>query len=561
MSQSIGWTELIIGVAGGLSIFLYGLLILAESLKRLAGSTMKRVLSRLTSNRFKGVLAGAFITGVIQSSSVTTVLLVGFISAGLISMSESVGVIMGANIGSTVTAQIIAFKVTKLAMALIAVGGLWVVFTKKQYYRDVATMTLGIGLIFFGMTMMSDSTYPLRSYDPFIDMMGSMASPMAGILAGALFTAVVQSSAATMGIIIVLSSQGLVSLEAGIALAFGANIGTCVTAALAALGKPAEAVRAAVIHVMFNVIGVLIWVGFIEELVLMADWMTVNMNPTSANLAAENVAREIANAHTLFNVANTVLLIGFARPMAWLATKMVKEKPIKDELRLQSKYLDNLLVSTPSLAIDRARLEIGRMGDRVIEMIRRAADVVLTGSELELDALRDLDEEIDDLYRQITSYLGLVSAQSLSPEDVRDLRLYLNSANILENIGDLIETDYVHTGHQRTRFREEFSDETREMMKALILSVIPSLETAIQSINDKNVKLAKQIRKEKGRLNTRVSELNTHLAAKLAQSSGERARRFGLESEIVEASKRVYSLTRRLAKGVLEHARDGREEN
>ncbi len=551
----IEWITLIIGVMGGLSLFLYGLFILADSLKRAAGSEMKRILSRLTSNRFKGAAAGAFITAVIQSSSVTTVLVVGFISAGLMTLSESVGVIMGANIGSTVTAQIIAFKVTKLATALIGIGGLWFVFTKKKQFKDVAIMTLGIGLVFFGMTMMSDSTYPLRSFEPFIALMSKMESPLAGILVGALFTAVVQSSAATMGIVIVLSTQGLVTLEAGIALAFGANIGTCVTALLAAIGKPAEAIRAAVIHVMFNVIGVLIWVGFIPELVQMSEWLSHSLGQPSGE-AHINIARDLANAHTLFNVANTIILIGFSVPMARLATWMVRDRPDMSEEALKAKYLDELLLETPALALDRVRLELIRMGDRVVEMIRKAADVTLTGGEVELDQLRGLDDEIDSLYEQIARYLGKISAQSLGREEALDLKLYLNTANVLENMGDLIESRFVHAGFERSKLHQEFSGETRVLMKDLILSVLPSVEWAIGAMDTKSVVTANQIRKEKGKLTTNIAQLQAHLAARLSLSSGERARVFGLESEIVESSRRLYDLSKRIARSVLNRAEE-----
>ncbi|NQV72513.1 Na/Pi cotransporter family protein [bacterium] len=552
---SIDWIALVIGVMGGLSLFLYGLFILAESLKRAAGSAMKRILSRLTSNRFKGAAAGAFITAVIQSSSVTTVLVVGFISAGLMTLSESVGVIMGANIGSTVTAQIIAFKVTKLATALIGIGGLWFVFTKKQQFKDVAIMTLGIGLVFFGMTMMSDSTYPLRSFEPFIALMSKMESPLAGILVGALFTAVVQSSAATMGIVIVLSSQGLVTLEAGIALAFGANIGTCVTALLAGIGKPAQAVRAAVIHVLFNVIGVLLWVGFIPELVQMSEWLSHSLGQSATDQHV-NIARDLANAHTLFNVANTVILIGFATPLARLATWLVKDRPEKGHLALEAQYLDDILIETPSLALDRARLELIRMGDRIVEMIRKAADITLMGNEFELEQLQELDDEIDSLFEQIARYLGKVSSQSLGREEASDLKLYLNTANVLENMGDLIESRFVHAGFERSKLHEEFSAETRLLMKDLILSVIPSVEWAIEAMDTKSVDKANQIRNEKGKLTINITHLQAHLAVRLSLSSGERARVFGLESEIVESSRRLYDLSKRIARSVLDRAEE-----
>jgi len=240
---------------GGLALFLFGMEQMSDSLKAVAGEKMKTILSKLTTNRVSGALTGALVTAVIQSSSVTTVLVVGFISAGLMSMSQSIGVIMGANIGTTITAQIVAFKVTKYALLMISVGFTMLFFSQQHKIKQYGGMLMGLGLVFFGMGVMSEAMHPLRSYQPFLDLMVNMSNPLLGILVAAAFTALVQSSSATTGIVIVMASQGFISLPAGIALAFGANIGTCVTALLAAIGKPREALRAAAVHVLFNVLG------------------------------------------------------------------------------------------------------------------------------------------------------------------------------------------------------------------------------------------------------------------------------------------------------------------
>ncbi|MCU7810233.1 MAG: Na/Pi cotransporter family protein, partial [Candidatus Thiodiazotropha sp. (ex Notomyrtea botanica)] len=297
------WIKMAIQLFGGLALFLFGMEQMAGALKSVAGERMKLVLAKLTSNRFMGAITGAFVTAIIQSSSVTTVLVVGFISAGLMSMAQSVGVIMGANIGTTITAQIVAFKVTKYAMLMVAVGFSAWFFSKNEKIKHYGTMLMGLGLIFFGMSIMSDAMAPLRSYQPFLDLMVKMENPFIGILIAALFTALVQSSSATTGIVIVMASQGFITLPAGIALAFGANIGTCVTAMLAAIGKPREAIRAALVHVLFNVAGVLLWLAFIPnlaEVVMMISPVSSDL-PEGARLAADT-PRQIANAHTIFNL-------------------------------------------------------------------------------------------------------------------------------------------------------------------------------------------------------------------------------------------------------------------
>ena len=267
--ESVGTLEvgaILTGLGGGLALFLYGMRKMTESLKVAAGGGMKALLGKLTANRFTGALAGIIITAVIQSSSVTTVLVVGFISAGLMTLSQSVGVILGAAVGTTVTAQIIAFKVTKYALVLIALGFLTELLAKKERLKHLGIMAMGLGLIFFGMELMSQATYPLRSYQPFINLMQTMRNPFLGILVGTVFTAIVQSSSATTGVVIVLAGQGFISLNAGIALVFGANVGTCVTALLATIGKPREAARAAAVHILYKVLGVLLWLAFIPQL-------------------------------------------------------------------------------------------------------------------------------------------------------------------------------------------------------------------------------------------------------------------------------------------------------
>ena len=272
--SDIDWFNMGMSLLGGLALFLFGMEQMADSLKAVAGERMKVILAKLTTNRFMGAITGAFVTAVIQSSSVTTVLVVGFITAGLMSMAQSIGVIMGANIGTTITAQIVAFKVTKYALLMVAVGFGMLFSSRQEKIKQYGGMLMGLGLVFFGMAVMSDAMSPLRSYQPFLDLMTTMENPLIGILVAAVFTGLIQSSSATTGIVIVMATQGFITLEAGIALAFGANIGTCVTAMLAAIGKPREAVRAAVVHVLFNVFGVLVWIGLIPYLAEFVTWFS-----------------------------------------------------------------------------------------------------------------------------------------------------------------------------------------------------------------------------------------------------------------------------------------------
>jgi phosphate:Na+ symporter len=547
----MNWFAPGIALLAGLSLFLFGLSLLTDGLKRLAGSSLKRVLGRMTSNRFKGVLAGAFVTSIIQSSSVTTVLTLGFISAGLMDLTQAVGIIMGANIGTTITAQIISFKVTKAALILIAAGGLGYVFLTKENGRTAFLVMFALGLVFYGMTLMSDATAPLRSYPPFMHAMQSVSSPWAGILIGAVFTALVQSSSATTAIVIVLASQELLSLEGGIALALGANVGTCVTAWLAAIGKSADARRAALVHVLFNVVGVLIWVGLIDQLVLIVEWMTREEGLSGLRSASVLVPREIANAHTVFNVINTALLIGLAHPMVWLVRKMVRDRPEAADAALQPRFLDDTLLGTPSLALDRVGMELARMGERVGNMIGLAADMTAKGEIRHAD-LRSLDDELDALYLSINAYLGRVSVGRLSKREGDRVRLYVGAATLLENMGDELESRFADESVDRARLRKDFSPQTADRLAALLRQVGRHLEMVMDALEHADRKAAKRVRRTKAELQIQLDALRAHLLDQLSASAGDRARILGLESDAVEAAKRINDQVRLLAKLVLD---------
>lgn len=322
-SSSPDWTHVAIGLFGGLALFLYGLDLLSDGLKQVAGDALASLLARLTSNRFLGALTGAVVTGAFNSSSITTVLVVGFITAGVMSLSQSVAVIMGANVGSTVTAQLLAFNISAYALVPVAGGFFLMLVGKRGAPRLWGMVILGVGLVFHGMGIMSEAMRPLRTYPPFIDVLAHMRNPVLGILGGAVFTALVQSSAATVGLAIALAEDGLLTLPAGIALALGANIGTCVTALLAALGKPVEALRAALVHTLFNVIGVALWLPFIGVLAALATAISPASGASDAQDAiASAVPRQLANANTLFNVINTILFIGLTGRFARLAERL-----------------------------------------------------------------------------------------------------------------------------------------------------------------------------------------------------------------------------------------------
>ncbi len=541
-----------IGLAGGLALFLFGMEQMTDALKQVAGGGMKTLLARLTKNRFTGVLAGALVTAVIQSSSVTTVLVVGFISAGLMTLPQSIGVILGAGIGTTLTAQIVAFKVTQYALVLVAVGFVMQFVSKRDRVRQYGTMVLGLGLIFFGMELMSQATEPLRSYAPFITLMQQMDQPFVGILIGTAFTAVIQSSSATMGVVIVLASQGFLSLEAGIALVFGANIGTCATAMLAAIGKPREAVRAAVAHVVFKVVGVVIWFGLVAQLAEMVRAISPSHPELvgAARLAAE-APRQIANAHTLFNVANTLLFLPFTGAFAWLVRRLVPARPEADGAVVQPRYLDPVLFDTPALALDRVRMELRRIGERAYAMVREALPVALDGGAEELEALERLDDEVDMLHGAVVGYLGHLAQESrLDRVQTEQHFDYLEAANNMENIGDLVETNLVRAGLERLGAGMTVSEVTRERLEALHERVCWTVQLAFQALDADNPTMAAQVIDAKPEIQRLADAAEAHLAHRLTVEVPDRLSLYRFESELIEYLKRVYYFAKRIAKAV-----------
>jgi phosphate:Na+ symporter len=537
------------GLLGGLALFLFGMDVMTQALKSAAGDYMKDVLSKLTRNRFVGVGMGAFVTAIIQSSSVTTVILVGFISAGLMSMSQSVAVIMGANIGTTITAQILAFKVTKLALPIIALG-FGVAFTaKRNEWRQVGMVVLGLGMVFYGMSVMSDGLNPLRSYEPFIEFMVNLHNPLLGAAVGMAFTALVQSSSATTGILIVMASQGLIALEPAIAIALGANIGTCVTAGLAVIGKPREAVRAAVVHTLFNVVGVLIWIAFIPQLAQLAEWMSPTAEGLSGmdHLAAET-PRQIANVHTFFNLANTLLLVGFTTQIARLAEWLIPDRPIKPDEAMLPKYLDLSLLPTPSIALEAARLEIGRLGERVGEMVTAIMPAAISGSRWQLEKVAAMDKSVDALHIAIIDFLGKVSIANLTSRQSNELMQLAEVTNDLEHIGDRIATSMVTSAQKRIDEDVNVSPQTAKMLTEYHAFVVVALEDALQAITREDADLAKDVSRRKKSFSALSRRFVEHGFGRLTADEPNRLKTYAREVEVVEILDGVFTIVRRIAR-------------
>ena len=550
-SPGLEMFPLLMGLFGGLALFLFGMEQMATALKTVAGDRMKIILARLTSNRILGVLTGAFVTAVIQSSSVTTVLVVGFISAGLMTLVQSIGVILGADIGTTITAQIIAFKVTKYALLMVALGFGMVFIGKKETTRHRGKAIMGLGLVFFGMSVMGEAMAPLRDHSPFLEWMTRMENPALGILAGAVFTALIQSSSAMIGVVIVMASQGLVSLPAGISLVFGANIGTCVTALIASLGKPREAIRAAVVHIVFKIVGVLIWLAFIDQLAGLVTWMSpAAQELTGTDRLAAEAPRQIANAHTVFNVANTLIFLPFATQFARFVTWLVPDRPAEEDNRIRARYLDLSLLGTPALAIDRARLELLHLGDEILSMLRDIVPAVISGTRESLREIQRRDDTVDILHGQIIAYLGKVSQTALTDGQTAELLSLMETANDLENIGDLVETNLVGIGNRRLDEAVVISEATRVVIREFHAAVTLALENALLAVTQKNERAARTVIQMKKDVNRMSDSARLHHMRRLVAEEPNRLATFAVETDTIANLRRVYYFAKRMARGI-----------
>ena len=526
---------------------------MAAALKSVAGDSMKRVLAKLTTSRIMGLITGAFVTAIIQSSSVTTVMLVGFVTANLMSLSQAIGVILGADIGTTITAQIVAFKVTKYALLLVAVGFLFIFAGKSDKTKQYGALIMGLGLIFFGMGVMSDGMRPLRTYQPFIDLMKNVSNPLVGILIATAFTGLVQSSSATMGVVIALALQGLISLEGGIALALGANIGTCVTAGLASIGKPREAVRVAVAHVTFKIVGVLLIFAFIPNLAELVRWISpaAPEGMTGVNKLAAETPRQIANAHTIFNVGIALLFLPMAGLFARFCEFVVPDRPIEDVEIVKTRFLDDALLSTPTLALDHARMEIGHMGERVTAMLGAMMPAILSGDRESLKKIANMDDEVDILHARIIGYLGQIGRQSLSEKQSHEFTQLMDAVNDLESIGDVIETDLATLGQKRIDENIVISPATRKVLTNIHENISRTVLDALQAVIGNDQKAAQEVIAEKTEVTRLVDDAMRHQAQRLMADEPNRLPTYAMEVDIIEKLKRIYYFAKRIAKAVV----------
>ena len=424
-----------ISLLGGLGLFLYGMQMMSNGLEAAAGNRMKKILERLTSNRFLGVLVGAGITAAIQSSSATTVMVVGFVNSGMMTLSQAVWIIMGANIGTTITGQLIALDVGALAPLFAFIGVALIVFVKKQRVHHYGKIIAGLGILFIGMDMMSSSMMPLRESEAFINLMTKFSNPVLGILAGTIFTAVIQSSSASVGILQALASSGVIGLSQAVYVLFGQNIGTCITAVLASIGTSRSAKRTTIIHLMFNIIGTIIFtiVCILTPFALFVEGLTPG-----------NVSQQIANMHTIFNITTTILLLPFGNYLAKLATKILPDLPEEKSDVMHLEFIRPIPIENrgetkiglSAIAITAIKKELQRMTSMAKENVTMSFEAVRDANTSMLDDIRNREEYIDYLNKEISQYVSRTLVKERNPKDSQYMSALFKVCGNLERIGD-----------------------------------------------------------------------------------------------------------------------------
>lgn len=469
----------ILSMAGGLGLFLFGIRTMGDGLENAAGAKLKRMLEVLTGNRFLAVLVGFVVTAIIQSSTATTVMVVGFVNAGMMSLAQAVGVIMGANIGTTVTSLLIALNFSSVAAASVLVGVILMLASKKTVVKNLGAIFTGFGLLFLGIDMMSDSMAPLRESAGFMNFIVTVSEsplrPLFGIILGIVMTAVLQSSSASVGVLQTLAMQGLVPLKFSVFVLFGQNIGTCLTALFSTVGAKKNSKRAAVIHLLFNLIGTGIFI-LIALLTPYVEWIE--------KLSPDPMA-QIAISHIVFNIVSTVIMFPFAKVLVKLSCLLV---PGKDdgESEMHCKFIDDRLLNTPPFAVMQVSKEVARMAKLARDNFETSAHALINRSDKDLDKVMENEEIINYLNHHITSYLVKLNALDITDSDSDYIARVFHAINDIERVGDhainLAEAAQHNIGEGL-----KFSDPAREELNQLCGSVVTLLERSMAAFDNQSL--------------------------------------------------------------------------
>ncbi len=484
---------MVFSLFGGLGLFIYGMKLMGEGLQKSAGSKLKRLLGLLTTNRVAGLLVGTGVTAIIQSSSATTVMVVGFVNAGLMSLKQSIGVIMGANIGTTVTAQLIAFKLSHYSLHAIAIGAALYLFSKKDRTKQIGQVILGFGILFLGLTIMKDTMRPLRDSQLFVEAMKKFGkSPILGVLLGAVMTVMVQSSSASIGILMSLMAVGVLDYQAAVPILLGDNIGTTVTALLSSVGANRNAKRAATAHMVFNIIGTLV---FLSILYLIPDFPQLLENiltELSHRFGSElSPTRMLANTHSVFNILNALIWLPFVNVIVTIVNYIV---PAKEDENTEHglTYLDNRMLQTPSVAVEQFKNEVTRMFEICLDMVYEAKVAFLEYDDKLIKEVRKKEEIVNELEEELLVFLTQIPQTTLSEDDIKTIDMYFIIIDAIESIGDDAD-ELIKLLSESMDKESEFSKEAWESITAIFNIALDLLDRTKELIMTEEIDLVDEL--------------------------------------------------------------------
>ena len=491
-----------ISLLGGLGLFLYGMNMMGDGLQKCAGDQLKKIIGFLTSNVVMGVLVGTVVTGIIQSSSATTVMVVGFVNAGIMTLSQAIGIIMGANIGTTVSAQLVSFSLEDIAPIALGIGIIIYLAAKNQKHKQYAEILLGFGMLFTGMEFMKEAVNPLAELPQFRDALIYVGShPLLGILAGFLITGIVQSSSASMGMLIALASQGILPLSAALPILYGDNIGTCVTSLISSLGASKNAKRAAFMHLTFNVIGTILFIFIFTKPISMVV----------SYLDPDNIARQIANAHTLFNVVNVFILLPFSKYIVKFVLKLIPVTEDEKEEASDIKYIDERMLETPSIAVGSAVLEVKDMAQYALKSLEYSVKGVLNYSEEEINKTFEMEEKVNEIHKQVLSFLVKLSKQPLSEDERNKVTNLIYAVNDIERISDHGE-NIAELGRSLVQDKLTFSEHAQDEIRQIYTLASNNFADAMECLDEINLELRKKVHENEKQVDLlEVGYRNHHL--------------------------------------------------
>ncbi len=481
--------NIVIQVLAGLALFLYGIRLLSNGLKKIAGSKLKKLLERMTSNKYKGILVGAVTTALIQSSSLTMVTQIGLMNAGLLTLEQSIGIILGQEIGTTVTAQIVAFPIGNFFFLMIIAGFVLYMFPKFKKYKHIGQILLGFGILFLGMKTMSGGAKGIMDYPIILDALIRFGTiPILGVIAGAVFTGIVQSSSATTGLVIAMGVNNVISLPAAIALILGANIGTCVTGAIASIGSCKSAKRAAFIQIFINVVTIAIFIPFIQPF------------STLITMTAANLPRQIANAHTIYNLASILIILPFTRYIVILTKKIIPGELVKTEER-ESRFLDERFLRAPFMALSQAAKEVNRISKIALDMLDMSMHALLKNDEKVAREVFEKEDLIDDLCYFAENYLDKIPTNELSAYEFQKHIKLLHAITDIERTADLSNNIAV-SAIEKINKDKEFTKVAEEEMAIMFEKSRLAFKDSVKALKNEDKELAKKVTELEDQIDT-----------------------------------------------------------